>query len=88
MEKKANPEFYRMNIRIDNNLASRLKDRSLKERTSINFLISSLLEKGLQEQDTSNLKLKVDENILKTIKSDADKVGLKLEEYIILKLLS
>lgn len=89
MEKKGNSEFYRrMNIRIDNNLANRLKDKALQERTSLNFLISSLLEKGVESNDGSNIKLKVDENLLKTIKSDADKAGLKLEEYIVLKLLS
>lgn len=88
MEKKGNSEFYRMNIRIDNNLANRLKDKALQERTSLNFLISSLLERGLESNDGSNIKLKVDENLLKTIKSDADKAGLKLEDYIVLKLLS
>ena len=70
MEKKGNSEFYRMNIRIDNNLANRLKDKALQERTSLNFLISSLLEKGLESNDGSNVKLKIDENILKTIKSE------------------
>ena len=88
MEKKGNSEFYRMNIRIDNNLANRLKDKALQERTSLNFLISSLLERGLESNDGSNIKFKIDENLLKTIKSDADKAGLKLEEYIVLKLLS
>lgn len=84
MEKERNSAFYRINIRIHPQLANKLKEKANEEALSLNFLIQDALEKRLK---TNEVSLNMPDDMLYSLKLEAKKLNINLEQYILLKLL-